>query len=152
MAHIFHRVGIQSEPYKVFDSLSSIEGISNWWTSDTSGEATMGSLVVTRFRNLDGSEMGTIKFEVIDLVSNQKVQWKFLEGPTEWIGTEVVFELLQEGIYTIVLFRHMNWAEEVEFMAHCSLKWAVFLLSLKQYIEEGKGSPSPHDIKIDNWN
>ena len=152
MVHIIHRVGIQSEPHKVFDALSSIEGISNWWTSDTSGEAIIGRLVVTRFRNLEGNEIGIIKFEVIGLLSDQKVQWKFLDGPKEWIGTQVVFELHEEGTYTIVLFRHMNWAEEVEFMAHCSMKWAVFLLSLKQYIEEGKGSPSPHDIKIDNWN
>jgi hypothetical protein len=32
------------------------------------------------------------------------------------------------------------------------MKWAVFLLSLRDYIETGKGKPSPHDLKIDNWN
>jgi hypothetical protein len=37
-------------------------------------------------------------------------------------------------------------------MHHCSTKWAVFLISLKSPVETGKGSPDPHDVKIDNWN
>jgi hypothetical protein len=32
------------------------------------------------------------------------------------------------------------------------MKWAVFLLSLREYVETGKGKPSPYDVKIDNWN
>lgn len=32
------------------------------------------------------------------------------------------------------------------------MKWAIFMLSLKQFIENGEGKPSPYDIKIDNWN
>jgi hypothetical protein len=32
------------------------------------------------------------------------------------------------------------------------MKWATFLLSLRDYVETGKGKPSPHDLKIDNWN
>jgi hypothetical protein len=36
-------------------------------------------------------------------------------------------------------------------MYHCSTKWAVFLLSLKQLVETGTGSPEPNDVKISNW-
>jgi hypothetical protein len=32
------------------------------------------------------------------------------------------------------------------------MKWATFLLSLKELVETGHGKPSPHDLKIDNWN
>jgi hypothetical protein len=28
-------------------------------------------------------------------------------------------------------------------MAHCSARWAYFLLSLKSYLETGKGTPFP---------
>ena len=37
-------------------------------------------------------------------------------------------------------------------MAHCSMKWAAFLLSLRDWVETGAGQPSPDDLKIDNWN
>jgi len=53
---------------------------------------------------------------------------------------------------TVLLFGHRNWREPIEFTAHCSMKWAVFLLSLRDFVETGKGRPSPDDLKIDNWN
>jgi hypothetical protein len=75
-----------------------------------------------------------------------------VDGPEEWIGTKVSWELKQQEGYTIILFKHQGWREPVEFMHHCSTKWAVFLMSLKSLLETGKGSPDPNDIKIDNWN
>lgn len=58
----------------------------------------------------------------------------------------------RDGDTTLILFGHRNWREPVEFMAHCSMKWAVFLLSLRQLVETGQGRPAPEDLKIDNWN
>jgi hypothetical protein len=49
---------------------------------------------------------------------------------------------------TFVLFSHEGWREPNEFMHHCSTKWATFLLSLKDLVENGKGSPEPRDTKI----
>lgn len=93
-----------------------------------------------------------MSMEVIALEQNKKVHWRVLSGPDEWIGTDVIFDLAQEDDYVIVLFGHKNWRKQVEFMAHCSMKWAIFMLSLRELVETGKGRPSPGDIKIDNWN
>jgi len=49
---------------------------------------------------------------------------------------------------TFVLFSHTNWKEPVEFMYHCSMKWATFLLSLKALAETGKGRPTPDEVWI----
>ena len=152
MVNIKHRVGIKASLEKVYTALSTLNGIAGWWTKDTSGESEIGKMIVVRFHTPAGKEIGSMNMEVQDLQPNAKVLWKFCDGPPEWIGTEVVFDLHQEEDFTIVLFSHLNWAEEVEFKSHCSMKWAVFLLSLKQLVEEGEGNPSPNDIKIDNWN
>src|SRR6266542_3882467 len=80
------------------------------------------------------------------------VRWRCTDGPPEWIGTDITFELSRQDDQTIIIFGHRNWREAVEFMAHCSMKWAVFLLSLREYVETGKGKQSPDDLKIDNWN
>src|SRR5687768_15044759 len=141
MVNIIHRVGIQASLEKVYDALATTEGISKWWTKDTSGESQPGKTVVVRFHTPDGNEMGSMNIEIKDLIPGKKIHWKFSAGPKEWIGTEVVFDLKKEENYTIVMFSHLNWSEEVEFKAHCSMKWAIFLLSLKQLIETGKGSP-----------
>ncbi|HEY1308588.1 MAG TPA: hypothetical protein VGF24_33815 [Vicinamibacterales bacterium] len=68
------------------------------------------------------------------------------------MGTDIDFSLSQQGDYTVVLFGHRNWREAVEFMAHCSMKWATFMLSLRELVETGKSRPAPVDLKIDNWN
>jgi len=152
MVNIVHRIGIKAPIQKVYEALATIEGISGWWTQHTSGTAEIGKTIVVRFLSLEGKEIGSMDMEVKALEPGKKVQWTFTDGPAEWIRTDVVFDLYQEEDYTIVLFSHRNWIEEVEFTAHCSMKWGIFMLSLKELVETGKGKPSPYDIKIDNWN
>lgn len=152
MTAIRHRVGIKASPEKVYQALSTIEGLSGWWTDHTTGVSRAGQNIVFRFFSLDKEELGSMTMEVKLLEPNAKVEWLCKEGPAEWIGTTIVFDLSQQDDYTIVLFGHNNWKEPVPFMYHCSMKWAIFLMSLKELLETGKGRPSPHDTKIDNWN
>ncbi len=70
--------------------------------------------------------------------------------PEAWVGTEVSFDLIPRDNQVMVRFRHANWEEATDFMAHCTTKWAVFLLSLKALIETGTGQPFPDDIHIDH--
>lgn len=49
------------------------------------------------------------------------------------------------------MFAHAGWREPVEFMNHCSTKWAIFLMSLKSLVETGSGAPHPRDVQISNW-
>jgi hypothetical protein len=53
----------------------------------------------------------------------KRVLWQVVDGPEEWIGTTISFDLRQEGDWTIVFFNHQGWKEPVEFMHHCSTKW-----------------------------
>jgi hypothetical protein len=84
---------------------------------------------------------GGFDMKVLELQPARRVLWQVVDGPEEWIGTKISFDLKQEGDWTIVLFKHEGWKEPVEFMHHCSTKWAVFLLSLKSLLETGKGAP-----------
>lgn len=149
---IAHRIGIKAPLSQVYEALATVKGIAGWWTCDTRGESMVGGTIQVRFHALDGVQLGSMDFHVVALESHHRVVWRFDSGPAEWIGTEVAFALKQEGEYTIVLFSHSHWREPVEFTAHCSMKWACFLLSLKRLVEEGSGMPSPNDLKIDNWN
>jgi uncharacterized protein YndB with AHSA1/START domain len=152
MADIIHRVGIKASPAEVYAALATVEGIGGWWTKDTTGTSKPGGTVDVRFLTPQGKEIGGMTMDVVALEPNRKVHWHFRKGPDEWIGTDVIFDLTQDGDFTVVLFGHRNWREPVEFMAHCSMKWAIFMLSLRELVETGRGSPAPNDIKIDNWN
>lgn len=150
MADIIHRIGIKAPRSQVYAALTTIDGIAGWWTKETSADGKPGRAVQVRFSTHSG-ERAQMDFELAKLESDEIV-WRFTSGPPEWIGTDVTFGLTQEGDMTIVSFGHRNWREAIPFMAHCSMKWATFLLSLRQLLETGRGRPAPDDLKIDNWN
>jgi uncharacterized protein YndB with AHSA1/START domain len=152
VADIIHRIGIKAPASKVYEAVATAQGVAGWWTRDTTGAATVGGKVSTRFRDPQGREIGCMDFEMTRLEPDQEVRWRFTDGPPEWIGTEATFQLAEDSEMTILNFGHRNWKEPVEFMAHCSMKWAVFLLSLRDLVETGNGKPAPDDLKIDNWN
>jgi len=152
MVDIIHRIGIKSSVAKVYKALSTIDGLAHWWTNDVEGDEKIGGKIEFTFRSKTGDEIGKMIMEVQKLNDQKEVQWRCTDGPAEWIGTDITFQLSQQDDQTIMIFGHRNWREQVEFTAHCSMKWAVFLLSLREYVETGKGKPSPNDLKIDNWN
>lgn len=147
MNDIRHRIGIRgATTAQVYGALATIEGLANWWTRDTHGDPKLGGEIEFRFLP------GQIRMGVRELVPGKLVRWEGLPGgPEEWVGTDISFELRQEGDYAIVLFEHRGWAEPVEFLYHCSTKWASYLFSLKQLLETGTGAPAPDDFQISDW-
>lgn len=151
MIDIVHRVGIKAPVSKVYAALSSIDGLAGWWTTATTGSSTPGGAIAFRFHTESGDEIGGFDMGVLELEPDRKVRWRVEAGPAEWVGTDIEFLLAAQDGYTIVMFGHRNWREEVEFTAHCSTKWATFLLSLRDLVETGKGRPAPHDLRIGDW-
>lgn len=146
MADILHRIGVEaSTPEKVYDALTTLDGLSGWWAENTSGQSGLGGVIEFRFGP------GGFDMKVTELDPGRRVRWDVVGGPAEWIGTSVQWDLRQNGDYTIVLFKHEGWREPVEFMYHCSTKWGTFLMSLKRLLETGEGAPDPRDVKISDW-
>ena len=138
MPDILHRVGVNAKPERVYEALTTIEGLRGWWVSGTKGDAKPGGTI----------DFGFCTMKVIEAVPGKRVHWRCVSGPPEWVGTEVTFDLAWKDGQTFILFTHANWKEPVEFMHHCSTKWATFLLSLRDQLEKSDGHPAPHDVKI----
>jgi uncharacterized protein YndB with AHSA1/START domain len=138
MPDILHRVGIDAKPEKVFAALATLEGVRGWWVSTAEGNAGKGGTI----------DFGFCKMQVAAAEPGKLVHWRCTGGPEEWVGTEVTFNLEWKEDQTFVLFKHANWKQPVEFMHHCSTKWATFLISLMELVERGSGRPSPYDFKI----
>ena len=115
--------------------------MAGWWTTETTGDDKAGGMITFRFTD-DGRELGVFDMKILELQPGKRVAWQVVKGPPEWVGTKIGFELKQEDDFTIVLFRHEGWKEPVEFMYHCSTKWAIFLMSLKSLGETGGASPA----------
>ncbi|MBJ8337803.1 SRPBCC domain-containing protein [Antrihabitans sp. YC3-6] len=146
MVDILHRIATAtSSPDAVYQALSTRDGLAAWWTTETTGDTEVGGVLQFRF------DAGGFDMKVVELVPSVRVLWEVIDGPEEWVGTTVNFDLTQDGDWTVVNFTHAGWKEPVEFMHHCSTKWATFLLSMKALVETGKGTPAPDDVKVSNW-
>jgi uncharacterized protein YndB with AHSA1/START domain len=145
MPDILHRIATKATTADdLLPALTTIDGLASWWTTDTEGDASVDGIIKFRF------VPGGFDMKVVE-IKPDRVRWEVAEGPEEWMGTTITFDLKQDGEHTVVLFAHEGWREPVEFMNHCSTKWASYLLSLKDYVETGKGAPSPDDVQISNW-
>lgn len=144
MTDILHRIGVKdAAPQQVYDALTTVDGLAAWWTDDTEEH---DGVLRFRFPPVGGFDM-----QVVQARPAERVTWRVVDGPEEWIGTTIDWKLHRDGDYTIVLFEHLGWKEPVEFMYHCSTKWASYLLSLKSLVETGQGAPAPRDAQISNW-
>lgn len=152
---IVHRIGIRAPAAQVHQALATTDGLAGWWTRDTRGDAAPGGRIDFRFRGADGAEIGGFGMQVLAPApagaDAPAVHWQVAEGPADWVGTTIDFHLSTEDGQTIVLFGHRGWREDSAFRAHCSTKWATFLLSLRSWVETGQGQPAPDDLKISNW-
>ena len=147
MPDICHRVGINAPIQTVYNALATREGLTEWWTRDVGGESAVGERLTFFF----GSPEPGAVMEVTSLRAPNTVQWKCVEGPDDWKGTDLTFEVKEGDDETVVLFTHGGWREPVEFMYHCSTKWGYFLISLKKGLESGDATPYPVDFKLGAW-
>jgi len=145
MPDIRHRVVVSAPLKSVYEAVATTEGISEWWTRDgVRGDSREGSKVEFYFGSPDPAAI----MQVTRLDPEGHVNWNCVEGADEWVGTKLTFDLTQKDDETVVLFSHADWRNASEFMAHCSARWAYFLLSMKSLVETGKGTPFPEDLKF----
>ncbi len=128
--HLFH---ITASKEKVFEAVSTIDGLSNWWTTQSTGDASPGGHLQFRFGEHDGPQM-----KVIELIPNEKLIWECL-SPEGWKGHIFTFALDENDGKTRVRFSQDGWTEQGDFYGSCSFSWARYMESLRQFCQTGKG-------------
>ena len=136
MVHIRHNVLIDCKPEKIFEALTTKNGIQGWWTIDTVIEPKIGSTAEFIF----GSRYHN-KMKITDLQPGKRVAWSCYEGDREWIGTDFTFDLEEKEGETLLRFGQNNWNAQTDFYAYCNFQWGKYMVSLKNYCETGIGKP-----------
>ncbi len=144
---IWHEILIHASPGEVYKACTETGKLAHWWTVDVRGESGLGKRLEFWFSGFCASIM-----EVTALSPGERVRWRAVDGGAlDWIGTEVDFRIFNEAGKTFLHFRHSGWAEDAKTFPHCSMGWAIFLLSLKEFVETGKGRPHPYDMPVNLW-
>lgn len=136
MKEIYHCLAIQAPMEKIFQALTTKDGLSGWWTIDLEVTGAVGSISTFRFKSGAFNKMKIIRAE------SSLIEWLCIDGHKEWIGTHVTFELDNQGEETKVCFSHFGFKEQTEYIGECSFHWAKYMISLQQYCETGIGIPS----------
>jgi len=144
---IWHELMVNASPEQLYKAITDTKKLAHWWTIDVRGESCVGRNLEFWFSGYCGSVM-----EVTALDANELVRWHVTGGgATDWIETDVEFRIFRDQGRRLLHFRHSNWCEDAKQFAHCSMGWAIFLLSLKEFTETGKGRPHPYDMPVNMW-
>lgn len=135
---ICHRLLIESPVEKVYEALTSQQGLAGWWTPDTTAVPEVGGINRFVFEPDYFKEM-----KIQELKPYSKVKWLCLTAYEEWIGTTLTFELEPHPKGCILFFHHDGWKNYTPEFASCSYDWALFFRSLKFFCETGNGFPYP---------
>lgn len=138
MADSLHQVIIQASPAAVYDAITQTKGIQGWWTDRCETTTHEGGRCTFWF---DDSKT-QFTMEATRLLPNQRVFWLCIDGPSEWIGTELWWEISQDKKNQCTLdFKHMNWQKDNGLFPLCNSTWGSLMTQLKQFCESGQPSP-----------
>jgi len=129
--HLFH---INAKRSDVFKAISTIEGLSQWWTTQTTGSTNVGDTIQFRFGDMGGPDM-----KVTESKPDESITWECVASPHGWVGNTITFKLDDNEGKTRVRFSHNGWKEEDDFYAICTFTWGRFMESLRQLCQTGKG-------------
>jgi uncharacterized protein YndB with AHSA1/START domain len=133
MADIMHLVRIAAPPERVYEALTTTEGIRNWWTRDAHLDSTIDGKGTFRFH--DTADVTTVRIR--ELEPPLHVMWKTTSSfRPEWLGTTIHFDLRAEKDGTVVAFAHRGFEQADERYAQITTGWGVYLQQLKDYLEK----------------
>lgn len=129
--HLFH---INAPREKVYEAISTIAGLSGWWTATTAGNPEIGGTIQFRFGEYGGPQM-----KVTKLIPNENVTWECVPSSNGWDGHIFTFSLDENEGKTRVRFSQSGWTEQDDFYASCCFSWGRYMESLRQLCQTGRG-------------
>ena len=138
MAEIHHELKIQAAPERVFEALTTAQGLRGWHSAEVEGDGAPGH--TWRFVH---TGRPTFRWQVTACSAPTQVAWRCEEGPGDSVGTSVSFRLSKaDDARTLVELVHTGWPGTHGNFRKCNTYWGVLLHHLRQYVETGTPRPA----------
>jgi uncharacterized protein YndB with AHSA1/START domain len=131
-------VQVNASPDTVFDALTTVSGLTAWWTRVT-GSGDAGGELAFRFSHPEPCVM-----RVDRATRPTSVRWTVTacDFLPDWVGTHPTFTITPvDGGPTEVRLRHHGLTAELDCVDQCTNGWNHFTESLRRYAETGQGMP-----------
>ncbi len=144
MADSLHQIVIEADQHTIYQALTQNRGIQAWWTDTCDMAQQEGDICQFWFDN----RQTCFTMRANKMLDGQRVFWICLDGPKEWVDTQLWWEIqpLIDG-RCLLDFKHMNWKKDNGIFALCNSTWGNLLQHLKEYCEEGRVNPWFHNLK-----
>ena len=144
MTDSLHQVTINASDHCIYQALTQNRGIQGWWTDCCEMTQLEGELCRFWFDN----QQTCFTMKANKLLSDQRVFWLCLEGPNEWVDTQLWWEITNLGNGQCRLdFKHMNWKKDDGLFPLCNSTWGYLMQSLKEYCETKDAKPWFHNLQ-----
>jgi uncharacterized protein YndB with AHSA1/START domain len=138
MAKVSHKIRIKAPRADVFKALSTVEGLTGWYTPHLDANVAKGNEVTFRFTGRE-----PFRWKFTELSPTSGVRWECIEGPGAAAGTTVAFRLLDSADgRTIVECDHEDWSDSDDAFATCNTLWGILMGHLRDYVETGTPVPA----------
>jgi hypothetical protein len=133
---------VDQSPEQVFASINNVRG---WWSGQIDGETNkVGAEFTYRYKDFHRSTQ-----KVTELIPAERVAWQVTDADlnsfknkTEWIGTDIVFDIARKGSVTELRFTHIGLVPVFQCYGDCSGAWGVLVgTNLRNLIVTGKNQP-----------
>lgn len=141
---------VDASPEQAFKATNNVRG---WWSECIQGTT---DKINSIFSHRD--EYLYVTFKITQMSMN-KIVWDvvkshnnmFMDNLHEWDNTRIVFEISENAKKTQIKFTHEGLTPKIECHEVCSNAWNRFItISLKNFIETGKGDPISNDYESFN--
>jgi uncharacterized protein YndB with AHSA1/START domain len=143
MSSILHDFEVNAEPSKVYETITTPEGLDQWWTRRARGEPRVGEEYELWF----GPEYDW-RAKVTEAVPSRRFALEITGSDEDWMGTSVAFALEPARSGTRVRFSHTGWRSENEHFRVSSYCWAMYLRLMRRFTEAGEVVPYVDRINV----
>lgn len=131
------------------EAFNAIKNFKAWWSEEIEGETDkLNDAFFYHYKDVH-----LCKLKLIENIPDKRIvyyiydnHFSFIEDKTEWINTELIFEISIEREYTKVQFTHEGLNDTHECYDVCNDSWNNYIQkSLYNLITTGKGNPNPKE-------
>lgn len=133
------RLAFRSRRERVYEVITTLDGLRGWWTTRVSGNAALGERI--RFEFPGATDHIVMRVDLLEPPTT--VRWTALDHSDfpDWADTTVRFDLVPHAGGCELGFMHLGLTDTLPCWAVCQPSWDRFLASLATYVDDGRGSP-----------
>ena len=143
MADIIMQFPVKAPAARVFEAVSTPNGLDTWWTKRSTGEPKLGATYGLHFG--PGYDW---QARVTKCAAPREFELQMGASHEDWENTRVNVQLSEKSGTTMVQFSHTGWPSANAHWRTSVYCWAMYLRIMSRHIEHGESVPYEKRLSV----